>query len=292
MDASGFAHFAATVGAGQDFNGVAGGFLHITWLHQKSIHTMLDDFGDAADVCGDDGNFASHGFEGGKTEGFELRRKQEEIGRGKLFVNVVLLTEEENVSLEAVFAHEEFGGAAVRAVAYENKLGGQFGADEREDFDGVGDALDGAEIRKMHEDRFAVGSPLGGEAFVGRAIVEIAIHEIWNDFDGALDFEFLESLLEKIAGDGGDAVALLDGEASNGEIAAIAADEGDVRAMQRGDEGKTARRGHGTREQGADGMRNGVMDVEQVERCGFENFVHFCGEREGVRRMVKERVGG
>src|SRR5258708_4487100 len=230
---------------------------------------MLDAFGDAADVCSDDGNFAGHGFEGREAEGFELRRKQKKIGGGELFVNIVLLAQEENVSLEAVFADEEFGGAAVWAVADENELGGHFGADEGEDFDGVSDALHGAEIREMHEDGFAVGSPLRGESLVGGATVEIAVHEIGNGFHGGVDFEFLESLLQKITGDRGDAVALLDGEAGDGEITAVAADESDVRAMQRSDEGKAAGCSHGAREQGADGMRNGVMDVEEVERFGF-----------------------
>src|SRR5256885_15634601 len=38
-------------------------------------------------------------------------------------------------------------------------------------------------------------------------------------------------------------------------------------------------------------MRNGVMDMEQIERFGFENFEHFRGECERVRWMVKERIG-
>ena len=33
------------------------------------------------------------------------------------------------------------------------------------------------------------------------------------------------------------------------------------------------------------------MDVEKIERFGFENFEHFCGERQSVGRMVEERVG-
>src|SRR5258708_37736474 len=99
---------------------------------------MLDAFGDAADVCSDDGNFAGHGFEGGETEGFELGRKQEKIGGGELFVNIVLLAQEENVSLEAVFADEEFGSAAGRAVADENQLGGAFGGDGGGEFDRSG----------------------------------------------------------------------------------------------------------------------------------------------------------
>src|SRR6267378_6700671 len=54
VDAGDFAHFAAAVGAGQDFDGVACRLLHITGLHQKSVHTVLDDFRYAADVGGDD----------------------------------------------------------------------------------------------------------------------------------------------------------------------------------------------------------------------------------------------
>jgi hypothetical protein len=50
----------------------------------------------------------------------------------------------------------------------------------------------------MHEDGFTPGGQLGVEAFVGGAIVEIAVHEIRDDFDGALDVEVFERFLEKI----------------------------------------------------------------------------------------------
>ena len=33
------------------------------------------------------------------------------------------------------------------------------------------------------------------------------------------------------------------------------------------------------------------MDMEQIERFGFENFEHFRGECQRVRWMVEERVG-
>src|SRR2546430_7406845 len=96
----------------------------------------------------------------------------------------------------------------------------------------------------MHEDGFAIESPLRGKALVSSAVVEVAVHEIGDDFDGALDLEFLESLIEQIARDGGDAVALLDGKARDGKIAAVAADQRDVRPVERRDERKAARRGH------------------------------------------------
>src|SRR6266704_1069334 len=96
---------------------------------------MLDDFGDAADACGDDGNFASHCLKSRKAEGFELRRKQKKIGGGELFVDGVLLAEKEDVFLgkqDAVYEKlaaadlfllpsqlESFGLAALEAMACE-----------------------------------------------------------------------------------------------------------------------------------------------------------------------------
>src|SRR6266481_2697020 len=65
VEAGDFAHFAAAVGAGEDFDGVAGGFLDVAGFDQISIDSMFDDFGDAANVGGDNGDFAGHGFQGG-----------------------------------------------------------------------------------------------------------------------------------------------------------------------------------------------------------------------------------
>src|ERR1700676_898151 len=127
----------------------------------------------------------------------------------------------------------------------------------------------------MHEDRLAIGSPLSAESWVGGAGVEIAVDEIGDDFDGALDVELFERLCEEIGGDGGDAVALLDGKARDGEEAAVAADERDVRPVERGDEREAARSGHGASEMRADRMRNGVVDMQKIESFGFEDFEHF-----------------
>ena len=141
-----------------------------------------------------------------------------------------------------------------------------------------------------------MGSPLGAhcsrEGRLWCARVEIAIHEIGDDFDGALDVELFEGLIQEVMRDGGDAVALLDGEFGDGEIAAVAADQCDVRAVKRGDEGQTARGGHGAREHGADGVGNGVVDVEQIERFGLEDFEHFGGESKRVRRVIEKRIAG
>ena len=52
------------------------------------------------------------------------------------------------------------GGAAIGAVADHHQLGGHFLANQRENFDHVGDALHRAEIREVHQDRLAIRRPL------------------------------------------------------------------------------------------------------------------------------------
>ena len=144
----------------------------------------------------------------------------------------------------------------------------------------------------MHEDGFTVGSPLCAKGGLWLTRVEIAVHEIGNNFDGALDVELFDGLFEEILGDGGDAVGLLDGKFCDGEITAIAADESDVGAVERSDERQTAGSGHGTGEKRADGVGNSVVDVKEVERFGFEDFDHFGGESQRIGRVVEKRVAG
>src|SRR5260370_39233493 len=100
------------------------------------------------------------------------------MGSGELGVDGVLFAEEENVLLKFFLADEVFSGATVRTIADEDELGGHFGADNRENFDGVGEALDGAKIREVHEDGLAIGRPMGGETFIGGSAVEIGVHAV------------------------------------------------------------------------------------------------------------------
>lgn len=184
------------------------------------------------------------------------------------------------------------GRAAIRAVADENELGRHFRTDKGEDFDDIQDTLHRAEIRKVHQDGFAAGRPLGAAALILGAMIEIAVHEIADDLNWPTDVEFLDRPVAQVAGDGGDAVALLDREARDGQITAVIAHERDVRAVEGGDERQAAGRGHGPCEQSADGMRDRVMDVEEIKTGGFGDFGHFYCESQRVRRMIKQRIRG
>ncbi len=133
---------------------------------------------------------------------------------------------------------------------------------------------------------------LGDE--LGVADVEVAVDEVADDFDLARDAEVFARSLTKVRGDGGDAVGLVDAELGDGEIRAVEADERDVGAVQRGDEGQVAAAGgeHLAGEQGAHGVGDRVMDVEQVKVVELGDLGHAGGEREVVGRVLEEWIVG
>ena len=134
--------------------------------------------------------------------------------------------------------------------------------------------------------------PLRAQCGIIFSAIKIAIDEIGDDFDGPLDVELLDGFLFEVIRDAGHAIGLFDGEARDRQKTAIVAHQGDIGAVQRGDKGQPPRRGHGARQYGAHRMRNGVMHMQQIEPRGFRHLQHFHGERERVRRMIKQRIVG
>jgi hypothetical protein len=141
---------------------------------------------------------------------------------------------------DAVAQGEVLGGGAVGAVADEQQARGHGGAMRAKTSTTSSDALDGAEVGEVNEEAF-VGAAKRGRMFgdeFGVANVEVAVDEVADDFDLAGDAEGLAGAVAQVAGDGGDAVGLVDAEAGDGEVGAVEADEGDVGAVERGDEGQ------------------------------------------------------
>src|SRR4029077_5861445 len=123
------------------------------------------------------------------------------------------------------------------------------------------------------------------------AKVEITIDEVGDYLDGAFDVEILKRAIEQISRNRSNAVALLDGIAGDRKETAVVAHQSDVCAMKSGDEGKAAGSGHGARQQGADGVGNGVVNVKQVERFFLEDLKHFRGKGGSVGRMIEQGIG-
>ena len=97
----------------------------------------------------------------------------------------------------------------------------------------------------------------------------------------------------QILGDAGDAVTLLYGVAGDGKVAAVEADEGDVGAVQGGDERQLAARGeHLPGQQCADRVGDGIVHVEQIKLVEISHFRHARGQRQIVGRELEQRVVG
>ena len=111
-----------------------------------------------------------------------------------------------------------------------------------------------------------------------------------NHFDGALDVKFLDRALLQIMRNGRDAVGLLDRKFGDRQKTSVVSDQGNVGAVQRGDERQRLRRRHHARQQGADGMGNRVMHVQQIEAFRLGHLHHFYGQGKRVRRMIEQRI--
>src|SRR5262249_50384604 len=160
------------------------------------------------------------------------------------------------------FADNILSGAAIGTVADHDELSGNFLAHEREDLDHVRDALDRPEIREVHQDRLAVGSPPRAGLRITRTLLEITVDEVRNYLDWPLDLEFSHRAIAQVIRNRGDAVALLDGKPRDRQVAAVSSHQGDIGAMERRDEWQLSRHGHHAREQCAHRMRDRIMNVQ------------------------------
>ena len=194
---------------------------------------------------------------------------------------------------------EVLGSGAVGAVADHHQPRRKRLGDAREDRNDVQNALDRAEVGEVHEQLLIVrgvarahGGELGGDAHV-----HVAVDEVADDLDLALDVEGLAGAVAQVAGDGGDAVRLLDAELRDGQVGAVQANQRDVGAVQRGDERQIAaarglllRLQHLARQQRGERVRDRVVNVEQVERVELGDLGHARGQRQVVGRMLEQRV--
>ena len=139
-----------------------------------------------------------------------------------------------------------------------------------------------------------MGAAAGAPGLIIDRCVDIAVDKVGDGLDGAGNVEIGDGFFAKVVGDAGDSVALLNGVAGDGQIAAVEADESDISAVERGNEGQSSAScsQHLAGEQRGDGVGNGVMHVEQVERVVFGHFGHARGESEIVRRELEERIAG
>ena len=146
----------------------------------------------------------------------------------------------------------------------------------------------------MNQDGFVRFGILRANDFAGLRIaqVNVAIDEVRDDMDRAGGREGFNGLAPQIIGDGGDAVAFVDGVAGDRQIGAIGAYQGDVGPVQRGHKGKpaTVARQHLPGQHGADRMGNRIVNVQQIEVVIFRDLRHARRQGQRVRRKFKQRI--
>ena len=156
--------------------------------------------------------------------------------------------------------------------------------------------MTGRKLERCTSKRFVglrvLGALPGDEG--GVALVDVAVDEVADDFDGAGDAEGGFRAVFEVGGDRGDAVRALDAVAGDGEVGAVEADEGDIGAVEGGDEGQAdaAAGEHVAGEQRGDGVGDGVVDVEEIEGVELGDLGHAGGEGEVVGWVLEERVVG
>src|SRR6185369_17913070 len=99
--------------------------------------------------------------------------------------------------------------------------------------------------------------------------VHVAVDEVVDHLNVIANIELAQGALPQVLRDGGDSIALLDGETGNGKVGAVEAHQRDVGAVQGGHEGQLApaRLGghHLARQQRAYRMRNRIVHVQQIK---------------------------
>ncbi len=128
---------------------------------------------------------------------------------------------------------------------------------------------------------------------VMRALEDGRVDEVGDDIHASVAAaEGLDRLVLEPLRDGGDAVGALDREAGDRLVRVVLPDDGDVGAMQGGHDGERTALlfQHLLGDPGAGRMRDGVVDVQEVESLREHDVVHAHREREVVGRILEQRV--
>jgi len=180
----------------------------------------------------------------------------------------------------------------VRPLAHQQKFGGQVAAYPRQDFDGVGQPLDRAEIGGVHEDRLSPRRESLADAVLDMGRKAVGVDKVVDDTDLLADGEGLTRPLGQVAGDCGHAVGLFDAEFHRLLEGGILADQRDVGAMQRGDHPGALAAHHLPRQISADGVGDGIVGVNDVEGMLLSHLHDLRRQAQVVGRVLEEGIGG
>ncbi len=260
---------------------------------QVTIDAIGNQLGHAAHACGHGRYAASHGFQSHQPKGLHFAGHEEHMRQRNDAFHVALLAEKGNMAFQAQFARQIFGRTSFRTIPHHHQVRRRTLQDLRQYAHTILHPLHRPEIRNMNQQLFSFGRIETRLRLLAIRHVQVAIHEVVDDAYLVTHAENVQRLLPEMVADGGYAVRLFDGKPRDRKIRSIHADQRDIRAMQCGDEWESPhRRQHLFREHGGDGMRNGVVHVQQIQIVRFGDFRHARGQRQAIRRIFEERISG
>src|SRR5437868_13599149 len=162
--------------------------------------------------------------------------------------------------------------------------------------DHVSHAFYRPEVRKVHKDALARVGVLSAALRIVLAVILVAVDEVVDHLDVVARLEVTDRAIAQVVGNRGNAIAVLNGKFRDRQVRSVQTNQRNVSAVQRGHKGKTTAvvpvGQHLLGEQCADRVRNGVVDVQQVEAVNISNFGHTRSQGKVIGRIVEERVIG
>ena len=123
------------------------------------------------------------------------------------------------------------------------------------------------------------------------ALEQLRIDKVRNDLDRALDLKFSDSLLVKVTADRGHPIRALDAETGDRFEARLRPDQGDIRAVKSGDDlDRMVPAQHFLGDPGARGVRDRIMDVQQVEAVFLGDRMHFYRQGQRIGLVLEQGV--
>ena len=171
-------------------------------------------------------------------------------------------------------------------------------ADAAKQLDHHAGPLHRSEVRDVnHELRVGRATPVAcRQTLVGNPPVVLTVEEVGNDLDPRPHRQLPVGIVAQAGGNGGNAVRLVDGERNRLQVGRIASDQGDVCAVQRGDDPRNmavARSGEDLPgEIGGGRMRHRVVRMNDVESAFAANLDDLVGQRQQVLRLPEQRIAG
>ena len=184
------------------------------------------------------------------------------------------------------------GARSLRAVANEQQFCRLLRTNRCKHINHIFNALDRSKIRNVRDDRLSIWGYRSTELFVGISFKMGRADKVMNHFNFPINPEQFQRVAFEAVRYSRHRIGFVDGVGNDRFECGVFPEQGDVRSMQRRDNGHVdaffgedvTRGNRGTR------VGNGVVHMEKVEVMGFGHFDHLRGQDQFIRLVIEKRI--